>query len=59
MVRRTTKTITYHGRSGRPMVHKTPRGKEYIMVRAKGGGTQRLYEGSEYRTNHRTRRLRL
>ena len=29
--------INYHGRPGRPIVHKTPHGRRYIMVRAKGG----------------------
>ena len=42
------KKITYHGRSGYPEVHMTASGKRYIMVRAEGGGTKRLYEGSVY-----------
>ena len=40
--------ITYHGRTGRPLVHYAPKGRAYIMVRKEGGGTKRLYEGSEY-----------
>lgn len=36
-------TYTYHGRTGRPMIHQSESGKGYIMVRAKGGGTKRLY----------------
>lgn len=55
---RTTRTITYHGRSGRPVIHKA-NSRRYMMVRRKGGGVKRLYEGSKYRTNHQTRRLRL
>lgn len=35
--------ITYHGRTGRPRLHWTETGQPYIMVRAKGGGTKRLY----------------
>ena len=40
--------IIYHGRKGKPEVHKTATGRKYIMVRAEGGGTKRLYEGSLY-----------
>ena len=53
------KKITYHGRSGRPIIHRTKNGKRYIMVRRKGGGTKRLYEGSKYRTNEQKKTLRL
>ena len=42
-VRRSSKVYTYHGRTGHPIVHQTKTGKEYIMVRAEGGGTKRLY----------------
>lgn len=40
--------ITYHGRRGRPEIHTAKSGKRYILVRAKGGGVKRLYEGSKY-----------
>lgn len=50
-MRRAKNKITYHGRTGRPMVHRTRTGREFMMVRANGGGTKRLYEGSRYRTN--------
>lgn len=40
--------ITYHGRSGKPFIHIAKNGRKYIMVRAKGGGVKRLYEGSSY-----------
>lgn len=40
--------ITYHGRSGHPEVHAAKSGRKYILVRAKGGGVKRLYEGSRY-----------
>lgn len=43
-VSRATKTIEYHGRRGKPKIHLTDNLKRaYIMVRAKGGGTKRLY----------------
>ena len=45
---RTKHAITYHGRTGRPEIHETRTGRKYIMVREKGGGTKRLYEGSKY-----------
>lgn len=36
--------LTYHGRSGYPLIHKdTKSGRTYIMVRARGGGTKRIY----------------
>ena len=44
----TGKSITYHGRKGRPVIHTTATGRKYIMVRAEGGGTKRLYNGSRY-----------
>jgi hypothetical protein len=37
------KKVTYHGRSGRPLLHKDTAGKIYIMTRKKGGGTKRVY----------------
>ena len=59
MVERAKKAITYHGRKGRPMIHTAKSGRKYIMVRAVGGGVKRLYEGSLYRENGTTKRLRL
>ena len=56
---RTKKKITYHGRSGRPKIHKSKSGKKYIMVRAKGGGVKRLYQGAKYRTNGKVKRLKV
>ncbi len=42
--RRSRRTLTYHGRSGHPVVHEAKTsGREYIMVRKRGGGTKRLY----------------
>lgn len=35
--------MTYHGRSGHPVIHYTTTGKQYIMVRKRGGGNKRLY----------------
>ena len=46
--KRTKNVITYHGRSGRPVIHANKAGKRYIMVRKVGGGVKRLYEGSKY-----------
>lgn len=43
--------VTYHGRTGKPKIHSTTGGRKYIMVRKRGGGTKRLYEGSQYYTN--------
>jgi len=57
--RRSRKVITYHGRRGRPVIHQADNGRFYIMVRAKGGGTKRLYEGSQYRENDAIKRLSL
>ncbi len=54
---RSRKKITYHGRTGFPIIHTTKGGRKYIMVRAKGGGVQRLYEGSKYQENGRMKRL--
>lgn len=42
-IHRTKETYTYHGRTGHPVVHQSEKGKEYIMVRAEGGGDKRLY----------------
>lgn len=57
--RRSKKSITYHGRSGRPIIHQTEGGRLYIMVRAKGGGVKRLYDGSKYQENGAVKRLNL
>jgi len=43
LVRRSKKKMTYHGRSGYPMIHKTEKNKKYIMVRKHNGGVKRLY----------------
>lgn len=59
MIRRTKHSITYHGRTGRPVVHRTKYGREYIMVRKSGGGTKRLYEGSTYWTGKKFKKLKL
>jgi len=40
---RSKKKLTYHGRTGKPMIHLSESRREYIMVRKKGGGTKRLY----------------
>jgi len=57
--RRSKRLIQYHGRKGHPVVHYTESGKKYIMVRKKGGGVKRLYEGSKYRENGKVKRLKL
>ena len=56
---RSRKKITYHGRSGYPVVHKTAKGKKFMMVRAPGGGVKRLYQGSKYRENKTVKKLTL
>jgi len=43
LMHRSKKKLRYHGREGYPMIHETKQGKEYIMVRKRGGGTKRLY----------------
>ena len=53
------KTIKYHGREGKPIIHIDKGGRKFIMVRAKGGGTRRLYEGSKYQENGTIKRLKL
>ena len=35
--------FSYHMREGYPVIHLSKTGREYIMVRKKGGGTKRLY----------------
>jgi len=49
-MKRSKKTINYHGRKGKPMIHVASNGKKFIMVRKKGGGVKRLYQGAKYRT---------
>jgi len=50
-MKRSKKTIDYHGRKGKPVVHTTKNGsRKYIMVRKKNGGVKRLYQGSKYQT---------
>jgi hypothetical protein len=57
---RTRYAITYHGRSGHPVIHRTKYGREYIMVRAEDGkGNKRLYEGSKYWTGKQFKKLKL
>jgi len=45
--RQSKRTMTYHGRSGKPVLHKATEGRRkddtYIMVRKPSGGTERLY----------------
>lgn len=42
-MKKSKRKMTYHGRSGYPIIHTTKKGREYIMVRKKDGGTKRLY----------------
>lgn len=55
-LRRSKKVIKYHGRSGKPLIHSNKQGKKFIIVRKKGGGVKRLYEGTEYRTTKKGKR---
>jgi len=55
--KRAKKSITYHGRKGKPIVHKSKSGKKYITVRKSGGGVKRLYEGSKYKSNGKSKKL--
>ena len=57
--KRLKRTIKYHGRAGKPMVHTTATGRKYIMVRAKGGGVKRLYEGSLYTEGRGGKKIKL
>lgn len=56
-LRRTKNAITYHGRTGHPFIHTSNTGKKFVMVRKKGGGTRRMYKGSIYKENGKSRRL--
>lgn len=58
-MKRSKKLITYHGRKGYPVIHISETGRKYIMVRKKGGGVKRLYEGSKYRINGKIKKLSL
>jgi len=61
-MKRSKKVISYHGRRGKPYIHTTQSGKRFIMVRKKGSGLKRLYEGSLYYTDRKKskkRRLKL
>lgn len=58
-LKRSKKLITYHGRRGHPVIHISETGKKYIMVRKKGGGVKRLYEGSKYRVDGTIKKLKL
>lgn len=49
-MKRSKRTIDYHGRKGKPVIHTAKEGRKYIMVRKKGGGVKRLYQGSKYTT---------
>ena len=53
------KTITYHGRKGRPVIHTNEKGRKFIMVRKIGGGVKRLYEGSKYKEDGKSKSLKL
>ncbi len=57
--RRSRKRVTYHGRSGFPVLHITKGGRLYIMVRKRGGGVRRLYDGSRYSPNGKVEILNL
>jgi hypothetical protein len=58
--KKSKRKITYHGRSGYPVIHIDERtGRKYIMVRKSGGGTKRLYEGTKYRVNGKIEKLEL
>ena len=57
---RTRRTVQYHGRKGRPVVHKDKSGDKYIMVRHPSEkGVKRLYSGSKYKVDGETKRLKL
>jgi len=40
---RSKRKLCYHGRCGHPIIHSDKNGREYIMVRKRGGGVKRLY----------------
>jgi len=46
--RRSKRTMVYHGRTGKPTIHKAKSGRTYVLVRAKGGGVKRLYNYKKY-----------
>lgn len=39
---RSIKPLTYHGRTGNPVIHEDEKGR-YIMARKSGGGTKKIY----------------
>lgn len=41
-MKRSKLKLTYHGRSGHPVLHHSET-RTYIMVRKRGGGVKRLY----------------
>jgi len=51
--------IKYHDREGHVKIHMDEKGRKYIMVRAKGGGTKRLYEGQKYRPNKKSKETKV
>ena len=59
IIGRSKRVITYHGRSGRPIIHVADNGRRYIMVRHPSGkGVKRLYEGSYYYENGSRKKLK-
>lgn len=58
-MKRTKKRISYHKRIGYPVIHNTKTGRKYVIVRKKGGGVKRLYEGSKYSVNGKVKVLKL
>jgi len=40
--------MIYHGRKGKPVIHRAKNGRTYVMVRKSGGGTKRLYNYQKY-----------
>lgn len=57
--RRSKEIISYHGRKGKPIIHQAESGRLFIMVRKTGGGVKRLYSGSKYTDDGKTKVLRL
>lgn len=58
--RRSKEIITYHGRKGKPTIHQAKSGRLFIIVRApKGKGVRRLYAGSRYTDDGKTKVLSL
>lgn len=58
--RRSKEIIKYHGREGKPLIHQAKSGRLFIMVRHPSGkGVRRLYQGSHYTDDGKTKVLRL